>query len=234
MPFNDLLNLITEEVRIWQSKRPDDPVHGISLKRVEEMKKLTPSCIMTAVMRVVDQKVRLLFEHAGNNVPVIDRILDMLEKENGACVILGSGAAEYERALAERTERHSRLLFLKGYSDRIARALYASGTMFLMPSSFEPCGISQMIAMREGQPCIVHAVGGLKDTVRHNVNGFTISGQTPSEQAEWVLRAAGEAVKMFVHHRNEWELIVAAAKQARFTWESSARQYGKIYVGERG
>jgi len=228
MSFNELLNLFAEEVSAWQSKRQDDPVHKTSLKRIDEMKGLAPSFIMTSVGRIVDQKMRLLFEKSDQG-HVIDGILEILNTHNGACIILGSGDAAYEKALAERTDRYPRLLFLKGYSDKIARSLYASGTMFLMPSSFEPCGISQMIAMREGQPCIVHAVGGLKDTVRHRVNGFTFSGETPSEQANGFIQAVGEAVTTCVGHRDEWERVAASAKQARFTWEASAAQYAKIY-----
>ena len=73
---------------------------------------------------------------------------------------------------------------LRGYSDALARALYAAGDLFLMPSSFEPCGIGQMLAMRDGQPCLVHHVGGLRDTVLDDETGFAFSGDGLTAQAE--------------------------------------------------
>ena len=154
--------------------------------------------------------------------------MKIVARNNGMFVILGSGTAEYEQLLMASSQRHERLLFVRGYSERMANALYVNGTLFVMPSSFEPCGISQMIAMREGQPCIVHAVGGLKDTVQHGVTGFTFSGGTPLDQADEFLRTVEEAVRMFNQQPEEWKRIASAAKNARFTWEKSAKQYDTL------
>ena len=88
--------------------------------------------------------------------------------------MVGSGESKLQRRMAEIARAHENFLFLCGYSETFSDMLYAAGDLFLMPSSFEPCGISQMLAMRSGQPCVVHAVGGLKDTVRNGVSGFTL------------------------------------------------------------
>ena len=98
-------------------------------------------------------------------------------------ILLGSGEAEYENRIADIAEHADNLLFLCGYSATLAEPLYRSGDLFLMPSSFEPCGISQMLAMRAAQPCVVHGVGGLRDTVEDGRSGFVFTGATPQEQA---------------------------------------------------
>lgn len=120
--------------------------------------------------------------------------------------------------------RHDNFLFLQGFSEELADALYAAGDLFLMPSSFEPCGISQMLAMRAGTPCIVHEVGGLKDTVESGVNGFSFRGDTPSEQAQnmldTVVTACGTTAKPAV-----WLNLRRNASNARFSWEVAVQQY---------
>lgn len=230
LPFPELCDLLHSEVQALKLK-DSNPYNDFLVKKIQAMRSLTPTAVLTAVARVVDQKVRLLFEHTGDGDVVFDSIMQIVATYNGVCIILGSGATEYEQRLKTLSERHERLLFVKGFSERIANALYVNGTMFLMPSSFEPCGISQMIAMRESQPCIVHAVGGLKDTVQHHVNGFTFSGSTLTEQADGLVRAVGEALGIAVHRPEEWKRIATSAGNARFTWEESAKQYDALMYG---
>ena len=114
---------------------------------------------------------------------LLDTILERLGS-NGAFFLLGSGTAEYEQFFLEVSARHPNFIYLQGYSDALSHALYNNGDLFVMPSSFEPCGISQMLAMRAGQPCLVHAVGGLNDTVQDGVTGFSFSGADSTEQAQ--------------------------------------------------
>jgi starch synthase len=104
--------------------------------------------------------------------------LRLLQRLNGIYILLGAGDWAYERFFSDMSAGFENFIFLNGYSETCAEALYANGDLFLMPSSFEPCGISQMLAMRDGQPCVVHHVGGLKDTVRHNDNGFAFTGDS--------------------------------------------------------
>jgi starch synthase len=129
--------------------------------------------------------------------------------------------------------RYRNLLFLQGYSDRLAELLYSSGDLFLMPSSYEPCGISQMLAMRAGQPCVVHAVGGLRDTVTHE-RGFPFSGDTPTRQATSFVAAVEGALSLRATDDKAWRQIARAAAAARFEWGSSAARYvSELYGVER-
>ena len=94
-----------------------------------------------------------------------------------------------------------------------------------MPSSFEPCGISQMLAMRESQPCVVHAVGGLKDTVLNEVNGFTFHGHSPIEQADHFVATVRHALVTKNQDANRWLTIRHRAAAERFSWRTSAERY---------
>ncbi len=99
-----------------------------------------------------------------------------------------------------------------------------------MPSSFEPCGISQMLAMRSGQPCVVHAVGGLRDTVRDGETGFSFDGHGRAAQARRFVRTVDRALALKRDDPDRWDSICRAAAAARFTWDAAARQYTeKLY-----
>ena len=143
----------------------------------------------------------------------------------GYLMMVGSGDRDYERWLTAVAARHANFFFLNGYSDRLARALYASGDLFLMPSSYEPCGLSQMLAMRAGQPCVVHAVGGLKDTVRHAVNGFTFEGLKLEEQVDRLVETTLAAVAIKRGQPEVWQRVCREAAATRFTWSDTAERY---------
>jgi starch synthase len=143
-------------------------------------------------------------------------------------VLLGTGTPEYEDALVSAHRGNDRFLYLRGYSELIGEALYASGSLFIMPSLFEPCGISQMLAMRRGQPCVVHAVGGLKDTVIDGVNGFQFGGETLAAKVTDFVRVTGKALKLRENSPEAWGRMTTEAARARFTWEKSAEQYADL------
>ena len=121
--------------------------------------------------------------------------------------------------------RNNNFLFLKGYGQDVGDLMYQLGDLFLMPSSFEPCGISQMLAMRAGQPCLVHSVGGLKDTVEHNVSGFCFNGDTLSTQADALLQSLTEALSLYQTNPKQWQAIKRRAADARFSWDSVVTDY---------
>ena len=94
-----------------------------------------------------------------------------------------------------------------------------------MPSSFEPCGTSQMLALRAGQPCLVHAVGGLKDTIQHMENGFCFTGDSIAEQQEQLMRVFSQAIRLFKQDNRRWQQLVVCAQQSRFSWQESVARY---------
>jgi starch synthase len=227
LSFAEICGLVQGEIVSVEKKRHDE-YNDELLRKLTSMQTLQPALLLTAVARIVDQKVKILFEPDGTGTPAIGQLMKIVSSYDGVSIVLGSGTPEYERLMLDASRKHDRLLFVRGYFEAIANALYSSGTLFLMPSSFEPCGISQMVAMREGQPCLVHAVGGLRDTVRHGVDGFTFSGANPTAQVDGMLRTLEEAFHIFIQRPDEWRRISSAAQAARFTWEKSAKDYGEL------
>lgn len=228
-PWATLVALIEEEIMQWiaAGDRVDSGAY-LAARRVASMPEAPPPVIATNVGRITGQKLGLFRQSVGQAATAMDRVLAALDP--GWLIVLGNGDAEYERFLRQAEARHENLLFLQGYSDRLARMLYAAGDLFLMPSLFEPCGISQMLAMRAGQPCVVHAVGGLKDTVTVT-NGFPFDGATSRQQAQNFAQQVAAAVALRRTQPAEWQAIVTAARGARFTWDASAARYlAEVYA----
>lgn len=139
--------------------------------------------------------------------------------------MLGSGEKQLEDRFAEIARKTENFLYLRGYVDSLSGPLYAIADLFLMPSSFEPCGISQMLSMRDGRPCVVHAVGGLKDTVEHGITGFVFDGVSPQEQAENFVHCVIDAISLKQTNPSEWSNICSNAAAQRFSWPLAAKRY---------
>jgi starch synthase len=220
--WTGLLDLMrTENLRWAGASAQVAGAHFVAQARLGELPATRPAALLTSVGRITSQKVRLLQESAGDGRPALEGVLDAIGDE-GLFVILGSGDPALEQFLAETSARRRNLLYLRGYSDRLAQALYGAGDLFLMPSSFEPCGISQMLAMRAGQSCLVHLVGGLKDTVKPGVNGFGFEGNTLTEQTDGLVTAVHDALVLRANHSRRWDAMRKAAARARFRWGASA------------
>lgn len=187
--------------------------------------------LLTSVGRLTDQKVLILRQLREDGKTVLEALLEQLavNTPSGLFIMLGSGddhiAAEF-RVIASR---YSNFLFLHGYHDDLPEYLYQYGDLFLMPSSFEPCGISQMLAMRAGQPCLVHAVGGLKDTVKDGVSGFVFDGENLAEQGKQLLLTLKAALDC--RKTPQWQKIKRQAKAQRFGWDKVSTSYVKKLYG---
>jgi starch synthase len=228
-----MLPVFREAILQWAGAAETVPASlFIARSRIDEISRRAdaPDIILCSVSRLVDQKVRLMRETGTATASALERILEGIGPK-GLYFLLGTGTAADEGFFRRISARHENFIFLNGYSDRCAAALYAKGDLFLMPSSFEPCGISQLLAMREGQPCVVHAVGGLKDTVIHEVNGFTFSGTTLAQQADHFVSTTLDALALRRADPERWRRICHKASAARFNWDDTARQYMKTLYG---
>jgi len=208
--------------------------HYLSLEKLSAINadNYKDAVILTSISRVVEQKFYLLKAKGVENFSAIDGILEGI-KGRGLYIVLGTGDRDYERFLIEMSLKHENFIFLNGYSNECADVLYANGHLFLMPSSYEPCGISQMYSMREGQPCVVHGVGGLNDTVDDNKNGFVFYGETVAEKVDNFVEKCLSAVDMRENSASEWNGICTAAQKAEFSWDKSVAEYIKKVYSEK-
>lgn len=180
----------------------------------------TEAPVVVCVSRLVEQK--------GFNL--ILEALDELPALGAKFVFLGSGQGWIEGALERAAAAHPDCIrFFKGYDEPLSHLLYAGGSIFLMPSVFEPCGLSQMIAMRYGTIPVVREVGGLRDTVTdadspEGGDGFTFL----TCDAKGMLWALRRAVARF-RDQPSWQIIVERAMKRDFTWTRSAELYKALY-----
>ena len=208
----------------WLQKAPDNPDHVLAKQRLSELPRRRPLHVLTSIGRIVSQKIQLFLQPLADGRSALDHILHNLG-HGGVFILLGSGNTEFEDEIATLARKHRNFVFLRGYAEAFGDLMYHGGDLFLMPSSFEPCGISQMLAMRAGQPCVVHGVGGLHDTVASGETGFVFAGETPTEQAQAFVECVDLALALRRDHPNRWQRIRKAAAAERFDWQSTAQQY---------
>ena len=204
---------VVESAHIIASRRL---AHRLSASNCEGEKQGSPF-ILSSVGRITDQKVLLLRQIMPDGQSALDHLLELLG-DDGVFILLGSGDAQLEQFLTGIASVRKNFIFMKGYSEALSQSLYSSGDLFLMPSSFEPCGISQMLAMRAGQPCLVHSVGGLRDTVRDGKDGFAFIGDGLQNQAENMISCFELALKTKREKPELWAEISEAAAAVRFLW----------------
>ena len=200
--------------------------HFIALESLSKLPPVRPAMLVTSVGRVTAQKVQLMRTPSSGGKLALHAALDALG-EAGVMLMVGSGDHEYERFLAETMVDHANFIYLKGYSEELAETFYRQGDLFFMPSSFEPCGISQMLALRAGQPCLVHRVGGLRDTVEDGRTGFAFEGSTLTRQADALVAALQRALTLYRDQPGKWQAMCEAAAKIRFTWADSIDAYKK-------
>ena len=152
-------------------------------------------------------------------------------------VVLGTGDWQYEEAFRHAQSQYpGRFAAQLTYSAPLSTMIYAGADLFLMPSISEPCGLSQIIAMRFGTVPVVRETGGLKDTVTpYNKftgegRGFTFSNINAGDMV-WVLR---EAVDLYHSNKEAWRGLQRAGMTADFSWTNSAKQYLDIYQRIQG
>lgn len=150
---------------------------------------------------------------------------DMLQGLAFQLIILGSGSQMLESQCQSLEERYPRQVRAQlKFDPQLANQLYSGADMILIPSRFEPCGLTQMIAMRYGCLPVARATGGLRDSIQDGVNGFLFSELTSSALAAAIQRAIGIFQK-----KSQWRKMQVSAMKSDFSWDKSARAYARLY-----
>jgi starch synthase len=180
-----------------------------------------PKFVVSSVARLTEQK----FYFFKRSPEAFHHLLTSLQRVNGIFVLLGTGAPEYEELFREISYERENFLFINGQSEEVIDSIYLESDLYFMPSLFEPCGISQMLAMRNGHPCLVHHTGGLIDTVHHMKTGFSFDGPNYDAKISNMLEAFDDVINLFVEDRKTFRAIARRAGKERFTWKDSVNKY---------
>ena len=210
----------------------DDPVEGklackLALQRAVGLQENADVPIIACISRLVGHK----------GFSLVTDVLHQIMGMNVQMVVLGTGDWQFEEAFRNAQQQYpGRFSAQITYSGPLSTMIYAGADLFLMPSVSEPCGLSQMIAMRYGTVPIVRETGGLKDTVfpynkfTGEGRGFTFTDINANDML-WVIR---EAVDLYYNNKKAWRGLQKEGMTADFSWDHSAQQYLDIYQRIQG
>lgn len=207
----------TENFRINKKK------NKVLLQEELGLEKNDKKMMIGLVSRLTDQK----------GLDLVECVIEQLCAENIELVILGTGEAKYENLFRHYEWKYKdRVSSSIYYNEERAHKIYASADALLMPSLFEPCGLSQLMAMRYGTLPIVRETGGLKDTVQpfneyeNTGTGFSFMNYNAHE----MLNTVKYAVNTFYEKKRLWNKMVERAMKADFSWNASAKKYERLYT----
>lgn len=171
--------------------------------------------------------VTRLASHKG--IDLVKYMFDEIMKCNIQFAVLGTGEAEYEWFFGEKAAQYpDKFKFVCDFNQGLSHRFYAGADMFLMPSKQEPCGLSQMIALRYGTVPIVRSTGGLADTIidagEDNGFGYTFKSYNAHDMFGAICRALGA-----YEQKKLWRELIRRGMERDLTWDASAREYIKLY-----
>lgn len=188
-----------------------------------------PKAMMIGIVsRLTDQK----------GFDLIAYVMDEMCQDAVQFVILGTGDERYENMFRHFDWKyHGKVSAQIYYDEPMSHRIYAASDAFLMPSLFEPCGLSQLMSLRYGTLPIVRETGGLKDTVQpyNEFEGTGTGFSFTNYNAHEMMATVRNAERVFYDNKREWNKMVDRAMAADFSWGNSARQYEEMYnwlIGE--
>ncbi len=174
------------------------------------------------VSRLTDQK----------GLDLINAVMDEICAEDVQLVVLGTGDERYQNMFRHYAWKYNNRVSANiCYSEEMSHRIYAAADAFLMPSLFEPCGLSQLIALRYGTLPIVRQTGGLVDTVEpyneyeNRGTGFAFKNYNAHEMLD-IIRYVKH---IYYHKKREWNKLIDRAMAVDFSWKNSALEYQELY-----
>jgi starch synthase len=217
--LGDLPGLV-RELATTQSLMPGAE-EGLRKKiAVFDVEKAQSKPMFALVSRLTEQKIRLMLDAWQGST-----ILDLLLAKNCTLIVLGKG--NLLAKMAELLAPYPNALLFGGFDDNLEKHLYASADFMLMPSEFEPCGTSQMKAMRYGCLPVAAAVGGLIDTIADGKNGFLFSGKSRDEKSK---NFTALCENLMQRSAAELDALRSHAMNTEFSWTKAAADYIPLLV----
>ena len=207
-------------------------------QNVIENKKVNKKALQESLgLEVDDHKIVIgLISRLTNQkgLDLVNNVIPHIMDEHTQVVVLGTGDAEYEDAFRYYENQYKgNFCAYIAYNENVAHNIYAGCDALLVPSRFEPCGLTQLISMRYGSVPIVRETGGLKDTVQpYNLfdntgNGFTFDRY----ESDLLYDAINRAKTLYFENRTYWDDMVVRNMNKDVSWEQSAKHYKDMYVG---
>lgn len=151
-------------------------------------------------------------------------VTNFIDQASFNMVVLGTGDDSIEQDFLQLHKNTDMITFVNAFDEGLAHRIYAASDIFLIPSRFEPCGLTQMISMRYGGIPVVRGVGGLFDTVQNGYNGFVFERY----DGEVLWNTLMKSIETY-EDRAQWEAMLSNVKTIRFDWNKSADQYISLY-----
>ncbi len=205
-----------------QNFRKEKVKNKVGLQQELGLKKNEKVFMIGIVSRLTSQK----------GFDLIDYMIEQICDENTQLVVLGTGEDKYEHLFRhyewKYPERVSANIY---YSNERSHKIYAACDAFLMPSLFEPCGLSQLMSLRYGTVPIVRETGGLKDTVTpyNEYEGTGTGFSFRNYNAHEMMNTINYARNVYYNHKREWNKLVDRGMDCDFSWNSSAKKYETLY-----
>ena len=219
-PATDKMIVKNYNLRNW---RKEKIVNKIELQKELGLNQDPDAMMIGIVSRLTDQKGFDLIACVMEEMLSLDAI---------QVVVLGTGEYKYEEMFRYLAGKYpGKMSANLKYSNELSHKIYASSDAFLMPSLFEPCGLSQLMSLRYGTLPIVRETGGLKDTVQpynefeNTGTGFTFTNYNAHE----MMATVRYAEKVFYNEKRSWNKMVDRAMAADFSWQASAKKYQEMY-----
>lgn len=224
------------DVDVWDSKKDELIVENYNKINVHKQKRKNKISLQKELhlpenenVLLVSMVTRLAYQ---KGIHLVLEKLEQLLQLDVQVVVLGSGEYELEMRLNDFAHRYpDKLSFYKGYNEELAHRIYAASDLFLMPSLFEPCGISQLISMHYGTLPLVRETGGLVDTVLpYNIEtkegrGFSFHNFS----GEDFMNVFNIAYYTYYERRTDWNKLIRHAMNYDVSWEKSANEYSELY-----
>lgn len=190
------------------------------LQKFLKLKQSKQTPLVTIISRLVIEK----------GLELLLVIIDKIVSYGIQCIMMGDGDERIMNELVNKVKEHPDFLYYCPYEETLARKLYAGSDIFLMPSFYEPCGTTQIIAQRYGTIPIVHETGGLCDTVKgydrfgSEATGFSFKDNNSDALINTILHAL-----QIMKQKNIWQKLVVNAMNYNYSWEKASEEYIMLY-----